>query len=30
MRDHLEPTVQLFPEFVDTGLVSPVSPATGP
>lgn len=29
MRDRLEPTVQLFPEIADSGLVSLVSPATG-
>lgn len=29
MRDRLEPAVQLFPEIVDTGLVSLVAPAAG-
>lgn len=28
-RDRIEPTVQLFPEIADTGLVSLVTPATG-
>ena len=29
MRDRIEPAVQLFPEIVDAGLVSLVTPATG-
>ena len=29
IRDRIEPTVQLFPEIADTGLVSLVTPSTG-